>query len=629
ATAADGTLYGAADFSPQTQKPLRIARWDGGWQELSALGGEGLGGPIRDMLVAPDGSIYAAGEFWHAGATRAAGVARWDGAQWHAIGSGGLHGWVDALALGPDGSLYAGGEFWIGNNYTVQVARWDGVQWTSLGGEIMDPNAGGIAALAVGPDNTVYVGGFLGNAQFSNIGRWNGSQWQSVGAGLGDIESGTVTDLLIAGDGSLYAGGHFDRVNGADVQASVARWDGANWQAIDGLTGAEDWPRVNELALRAGSLYAVGHGFAPDALGAGVARWDGTQWQPIESSNLQGEFQYLWSLAFDQAGNLYVGGLFSQIGAVPARNIARWDGSQWHALGAGVNGRVRRLVVDGSGRLFAGGSFTMAGTAGSGRIARWTAGDGRCGLAPNVPAVFYAQNQPVAVTVRTPGTLACVSVQRIDASHPGAPDPLETGAHWAIHGTDQAGAPATGAVFDLSLPRPADSGDDDQACWLGIAWNCAADSLGPDAVTYANASAFGIWARADAALPGATWELAGLAVNTSALTSSAILTYTLSVGAEFGGHYTATLDLHPALSLLDAPEMQSAGNTLSATGVVTPGQIRPYVITVAVSPSFSGTISQTAQISGGAQDRTLSAPPVAIAPSGEPSFKLYLPNIRR
>jgi trimeric autotransporter adhesin len=44
-------------------------------------------------------------------------------------------------------------------------------------------------------------------------------------------------------------------------------------------------------------------------------------------------------------GNLYLAGNFNQIGGVSAANIARWDGTNWHPLGAGVDGTVTCLAA--------------------------------------------------------------------------------------------------------------------------------------------------------------------------------------------------------------------------------------------------------------------------------------------
>jgi hypothetical protein len=41
-------------------------------------------------------------------------------------------------------------------------------------------------------------------------------------------------------------------------------------------------------------------------------------------------------MAFDAAGNLYVGGSFSLAGGREASGIARWDGIAWEPLGNGT-----------------------------------------------------------------------------------------------------------------------------------------------------------------------------------------------------------------------------------------------------------------------------------------------------
>ncbi len=71
---------------------------------------------------------------------------------------------------------------------------------------------------------------------------------------------------------------------------------------------------------------------------------------------------------------LYAGGAFTQIGALPASRLAKWDGHTWSAVGTGTNGPVAALVVydDGGGpALFLGGEFTLAGGAPAQNIAKW------------------------------------------------------------------------------------------------------------------------------------------------------------------------------------------------------------------------------------------------------------------
>ncbi len=78
----------------------------------------------------------------------------------------------------------------------------------------------------------------------------------------------------------------------------------------------------------------------------------------------------IYDMATDSSGSLYIGGSFTQVGGVPANNIAKWNGSEWSALGQGLNNTVARLTASG-GDIYAGGTFTMAGGLTVNRIAKW------------------------------------------------------------------------------------------------------------------------------------------------------------------------------------------------------------------------------------------------------------------
>ena len=69
-------------------------------------------------------------------------------------------------------------------------------------------------------------------------------------------------------------------------------------------------------------------------------------------------------------GSLVVGGQFTQVGGVPANNIALWNGSKWMPLGMGLNEEVMSLLVfDGS--LVASGRFTGSGAIEASGVAVW------------------------------------------------------------------------------------------------------------------------------------------------------------------------------------------------------------------------------------------------------------------
>jgi len=67
----------------------------------------------------------------------------------------------------------------------------------------------------------------------------------------------------------------------------------------------------------------------------------------------------VWVLAIS-GSSLYAGGYFTSAGGIPANHIARWDGTNWSALGSGVNDTVYGLALSGN-NLYTGGSFTNAG----------------------------------------------------------------------------------------------------------------------------------------------------------------------------------------------------------------------------------------------------------------------------
>ncbi|MBK8037608.1 MAG: choice-of-anchor D domain-containing protein [Verrucomicrobiaceae bacterium] len=141
-----------------------------------------------------------------------------------------------------------------------------------------------------------------------------------------------------------------------------------DWISMGGIvgTGGPNGFVYAAVMDQSGSLY-IGGDFtiAGSVLAKNIAKWNGSMWSALGS----GMNQPVDTLVI-YSGNLHAGGRFSTAGGVSARGIAKWNGSIWSAVGTGINGSVMELVVKGSD-LYAGGNFSsILGGAGN-RIAKW------------------------------------------------------------------------------------------------------------------------------------------------------------------------------------------------------------------------------------------------------------------
>ena len=408
-------LYVAGQFTNAGGVPEAdgIARWDG--SKWSALGSDGagdgpLGGyyPYASSIAISGTDVYVGGTFTNvAGVAEADAVARWDGSDWSALGSNGAgdgaliypFGTTSVAAIVISGSdVYVGGSFLnaAGIVEADNVARWDGSDWSALGSNGAGNGALGnydtVSALAVS-GNDVYVGGYLydvaGIPEADAVARWDGSTWSALGsngAGNGAIQCCSVWALAVSGS-DVYVGGQLYNVAGIPEADAVARWDGSTWSAL-GSNGAGDGALVNgyvyALAISGSQVYVGGS--LNDAAGIpeadGFVRWDGSSWSALGSNGAGdgalGTGGGAFALAISGA-DVYVGGYFvNAAGDGLADGIAKWDGSNYSALGRIDTGqgaigstRVDTLAVSGND-MYVGGGFTdVAGLPAADYIAHW------------------------------------------------------------------------------------------------------------------------------------------------------------------------------------------------------------------------------------------------------------------
>lgn len=357
---------------------INIARFDGqSWHSM----GDGLGSTGSwqseqiTALLWRNGALYAGGAFTNSGSLPLRNLARWNGTQWEDVG-GGASGPVFALSASGD-DLYVGGNFQtVGAAVSARsIARWNGSAWFPLGtGLIASPSSGGAPCLAIGIlGNDVIVGGSFTNAgglRAVRIARWDGSAWFSMGQ-MNDL----VERIEISGT-NAYIGGLFTQADNYIVN-HVTRWDGTRFHPLGrtGYTEGGVFPGVRALAAHNGRVYAGGSFTGVGRIQASrIACWDGTNWSALGSGvrgTNDGTGTAVDAVAVNSSGHVFAGGSFTNAGGVTARNIARWDGNNWFALGAGIPGPVSAIAVRGSD-VFVGGNFTMSTPSGTAfNLARW------------------------------------------------------------------------------------------------------------------------------------------------------------------------------------------------------------------------------------------------------------------
>ncbi len=429
-------LYAGGAFSIAGSFARDIAVYDptsGAWLDVGGVGASDS--PVAAMRVFDDGTgpkLYAAGRFSSfTNIQNSAGLARWNGTQWEGVST--TYVAADGMRdFDPDGAgplpaslfLYADGNVYEWNGSTMTTSQvFDGSGRLTGAIGVFDPGTGptlyfgpntgflggvdgaghlfartpsgfspvgdsfndlgfGSAAYAIametfdfGQGPRLLIGGHyfaVGHQRIANLAAFDGTSFDGAGATNGGIHGIPYTSKVLDADGpgpgspSLYVTGAFTEV-GNTTAHNVARWDGSAWSEVgSGLPGS------------ATGIAVFDDGTGP-ALFAGAS--DGTI-QGLYKCSAGGPWTLLTQLGAGESigdlgvynAELYVTGTFASIAGVPAANIAKWDGTTWTALDAGINGAGRMLTnySNASGSYLAvAGAFSQAGGLAASRVALW------------------------------------------------------------------------------------------------------------------------------------------------------------------------------------------------------------------------------------------------------------------
>jgi hypothetical protein len=188
---------------------------------------------------------------------------------------------------------------------------------------------------------------------------WNGSSYENPLAGINNY----VYDIQEAPNGDIYVCGKFMNAGGISNADKIAVWskEAQTWNGL-GVNITTESIYIYCMAFDAnGDLY-VGGNFVNLAGVSGanyIAKFTvatGT-WRAVGT----GINSNVWAIEISPEGVIYIGGDFTSAGGNSnCKRIAYFDGTNWAPLSTGLNERVEALKFAPDGKLLIGGQFLNA-----------------------------------------------------------------------------------------------------------------------------------------------------------------------------------------------------------------------------------------------------------------------------
>ena len=340
-----------------------IAMWDG--ESWSDLGGAGLSVVVSAVAIDPGGGLVVGGSGYVENTNPIAdGLARWDGTSWSAIGPGQVDGTVSAVTFVGNDMVIGGGFASVGahqgpHSALANIALWDGERWHPVDHRPPSARPDGVIVrgLITTDGQILVVGTFnLDEDSTTTIMRMTEDGWESIDYPYDD----PLFDFIAGPDGSVYAFGNTPGGAGEVPRPIVTQWDGVQWHDLaDGLPGAL-WASRNAVAAD-GTVVVLSDGLRMMPQGGA--------WELIPGS-FDGA---VTAVAVRPTGEVIVGGAFGSIDGEAIGGLAEWTGDGWEEIGGGIaDGTPTSISVHPDGDLYlSGGALVIEGLGQSRQIARW------------------------------------------------------------------------------------------------------------------------------------------------------------------------------------------------------------------------------------------------------------------
>lgn len=355
-----GNMTGAGDVGFSS-----IAVWDSGWRAVSSSGA--TNGTVYAFLP-HGGELAVAGSFEVIEGFPARRIAKWDGAHWSSFGNG-LNGNVYGLVK-HQGQLVALGSFsnTVGGVGSPNIAVWNGSSWGGCGRGLQGgPSRYGLHGAVMGDD--LYVCGRFdyvdNNLPVRDLAKWNGEQWSGVQTEAGEVRADNDVNDIAIFEGDLIIGGLFRTPTRA-----IGRYNGVTWEP---MSPGQRLNEVDAVEVHNGELYIAGSlASGGDPPLRGIAKWNGGSWEPVGGGI--GEQPLILRMVSTPYG-LVVTGQNLRLGMTDeddglTRSMLLWDGENWiDIMGEGLE-LIFGIYGD-AGSLFVGGTFDQIGGVQASRIAEW------------------------------------------------------------------------------------------------------------------------------------------------------------------------------------------------------------------------------------------------------------------
>jgi len=304
-------------------------------------------------------------------------------AQWTTICNTGNGFVVDMMSTGS--AIYSTGFFTRDCGVNADYINvWDGTVTAASGTGLPDPGHR-IADIA----GVRYIAKYEQAVDTNWVYKWDGTDYVKFGAPLylttavaGFSKTPSIYDI-VQYHGDIIISGEFDWADGRHI-SGIARWTGTTWDSLGtGLAGyltpaPSNVMYPHQMMVYQDTLYVVGNFVTAGGITVnGVAKWDGTQWHAMGN----GFNQNVYAIAVYN-GEIYAAGGFTKTGTTTMRHIAKWNGGSWVSPGFDVytnatgfdEAYVHTLKQIGSWLFITGGFLhvtSSAGTASCGNIIAW------------------------------------------------------------------------------------------------------------------------------------------------------------------------------------------------------------------------------------------------------------------